>query len=259
MKKVIWIAVGIILLLSNACLAEEVLLRWKFTPGVNYYYGFTNTVEASQSKEFPLKFNNEGSDYSMSGNESTGGSVKATLEFMPLLNGMAQLIVNPADTQASPTSLFFTIDTTGTKVQGQQLLAPSAAIPLHVLFTLPENAVSEGSKWTIVIPAGDFGPEITINSGLLEYEEFNGYDCAKISTQINGGTTNLPEENSIIKNLSGQIKGEGTSYFAYKEGKFVKIDLVTEGSAAGQLPFFGPSAATDASSRAKSHISVTLN
>jgi hypothetical protein len=110
---------------------------------------------------------------------------------------------------------------------------------------LPDYPVKIGDSWTnkdsLTTPQG--GLEITVvnNSTLtfIGFEDVDGIDCAKIKLESTGTIDGVGQQMGMDVALEGDIEGNGTFYFAYKKGVYVKYtgESFTEMTAAlsGQM------------------------
>jgi hypothetical protein len=73
---------------------------------------------------------------------------------------------------------------------------------------------------------------------LVGYETVNGLECAKISAAVTGSLAGEGEQGGAALIFEGDLTGEDTWYFAYKEGVFVKTS--STGTMEGSITAGGP-------------------
>jgi hypothetical protein len=104
---------------------------------------------------------------------------------------------------------------------------------------LADTPVKIGDKWpsgstiTDIYSAGESKLHFEEMNTLEGFENINGMECVKISSDVTGTYEGTGEAQGIEVVSEGEIVGKSTWYFAYKEGIFVKI--VTEGTAEGTV------------------------
>jgi hypothetical protein len=108
-----------------------------------------------------------------------------------------------------------------------------------IFLNLADRPVKIGDTWpdeTTVTEKTGNGEAIIQISGELTLEGFetiDGMECVKLSGTYTGTIEAKGEQQGIELNTQGNIKGTSTSYFAYKEGIFIK--QTSEGTAEGMV------------------------
>ena len=93
---------------------------------------------------------------------------------------------------------------------------------------LAEKPVKIGDKWSSVddnkekVGNLDIHTVVESEHTLEGLEVVNGFECVRISTQINGTLEGEGEQGGMDMTFEGGVEGNATWYFAYKKGIFVK-------------------------------------
>jgi hypothetical protein len=104
--------------------------------------------------------------------------------------------------------------------------------------------VKVGGSWTtrdtINVEEGNSKIQITFKNDntLVGYETVNGMECAKMTAVVTGKLTGEGEQGGAALIFEGDVTGEDTWYFAYKEGVFVKTS--STGTIKGTITAGGP-------------------
>lgn len=125
--------------------------------------------------------------------------------------------------------------------QGERNLASE----FEALFPdLAGSPVKVGGTWTtrdtINVEEGNSKIQIILKNDntLVGYETVNGLECAKVSVAVTGSLVGEGEQGGAALIFEGDITGEDTWYFAYKEGYFVKTN--STGGIEGTITAGGP-------------------
>lgn len=92
---------------------------------------------------------------------------------------------------------------------------------------LPDHPVKVGDVWessetvTEKSRSGEMVLDINNLNTFEKLEEYNGYDCMKISVVFSGTMNGNGEEQGMTLKTTGKLDGSATWYYAYKEGLFV--------------------------------------
>lgn len=92
---------------------------------------------------------------------------------------------------------------------------------------------SDESTVTDKSSSGEAVIKVSSINTLEGFETIDGWECIRISAEASGTIEGSGEQQGMELITSGNIKGTGTWFFAYKEGLFVK--LTTEGSVEGTV------------------------
>lgn len=109
---------------------------------------------------------------------------------------------------------------------------------------LPGRPVTVGDTWTTedLITDKTEAVEIRIrfkNEHRLDgFETFEGMECARIKTAVSGTLEGEGEQQGMALTFKGDISGEDTWYFAYKEGLYV--GMTSSASVNGTIDASGP-------------------
>jgi hypothetical protein len=104
---------------------------------------------------------------------------------------------------------------------------------------LPDGPVEIGDTWPSVLEmneaSGSSDVDITIDADntLVGFETFMGYECAKITSVLDGVLEGSGTQLGASWTMTSVIDGTGTWYFAYKKG--ILVSDVTEGTASGAI------------------------
>lgn len=99
---------------------------------------------------------------------------------------------------------------------------------------LPGKPAKFGDTWptsdtiTEKTATGQVNITITGTSTLAGLETINGYECVKITTPFTGTIEGSGSQQGMDLTFTGTMEGTDTSYFAYKDGIFVRMR--TEGT-----------------------------
>jgi len=98
----------------------------------------------------------------------------------------------------------------------------------------PAAAVKVGDKWPVqetITQKSDAG-EIKIafnNESTLDgFEKVDGFDCARIKTAVKGVMSGSLNQMGMSLGMDAKLEGTDTSYFAFKEGMFVKSESAVD-------------------------------
>jgi hypothetical protein len=109
---------------------------------------------------------------------------------------------------------------------------------------LAAEPLKVGGTWTTrdTIRVEDGASKITITlkslNTLVGYETVMGMECAKISSDVTGAMEGEGEQGGQPLVFGGEVTGDDTWYFAYKEGLFVKN--ASNGAVEGEITVGGP-------------------
>ena len=98
---------------------------------------------------------------------------------------------------------------------------------------LPDKAVSPGDTWSsvdTVRSSASTASTLHVLESRYRYdgvEKVNGIDCAKISSTITGRSQTQAQSMGMDIFYSGPVTGQVVTYFAIKEGYFLKQDVST--------------------------------
>ena len=99
---------------------------------------------------------------------------------------------------------------------------------------LPAMAVKPGDTWTTHDTADIKGETMTrwmpveSNCKFEGIEQYNGFDCAKITSELSGTMKITNEAQGMSINTNGTYTGTSTLLFAVKEGYFIKEIIKTK-------------------------------
>jgi hypothetical protein len=120
----------------------------------------------------------------------------------------------------------------------------SVASDFETLFPdLPGKPVKIGGTWTTrdTVNVDDGGSSVQLifnnDNTLTGYETVDAMECAKISTVVTGSLSGRGRQGGADLTFEGDIKGNDTWYFAYKEGFFVK--MTSDGTITGSITAAG--------------------
>ncbi len=256
LKMVLLSAAFLLIFCSRDAFAQSVALRYNYTAGAVLNYSLTVDSPSSQ------------------------GSQKLTLTLKQAINSVNSSATPPVISMTysfdSP-SLFVDGASIPFPLSGQQLsssitnrgaavsttavgdfkdlmteagfsaftsVSPDVMRALGVL-EFPEANVSAGSTWSVnknqTLSNGDT-IDVTYNYTLEEFVTYGGYDCARISIAATCPMSLHQDYPALLRStqMNGTVSVEGSLYFAYTQGKIVKLDeTVSTNSAAVTISYNG--------------------
>jgi hypothetical protein len=99
---------------------------------------------------------------------------------------------------------------------------------------LPDHPVKVGETWPSVetitqkSDAGDVQIVFKNENTLDGFETIDGRECARIKTAVHGVTSGSLSQGGMSFTLSGKLEGSETSYFAFKEGIFIRSEMAAD-------------------------------
>ncbi|MCD6170774.1 MAG: hypothetical protein J7J76_09535 [Candidatus Latescibacteria bacterium] len=208
---------------------EKFYLKWMFRKGISYNYEMIVDTESVTSSV-------------LSGHKKIDTSKASSRFFLSITSlgnnvasmtiDLVSLVINgETDRKTSfPKKLYeLKMLSDGSVVHEQNIpIAQEHQLLLNMLFSLPEKEVkwSEGWSKKIVIPPrdGKWAMEGNGKFKVLGEVMFEGYKCIKIKSEF---AINMENEKGPIK-AKGYMTARGVSYFAYKEGKFIKSNMESD-------------------------------
>lgn len=167
------------------------------------------------------------------------------------IDSMAQNIDSPQGTAGGPISdvkdktFNMVITSAGKIIDLSEASKISISIPgsgesdASLTFTdffpvLPDMEVKPGDTWTTHDTADIKGETMTrwmpveSNNKFEGIEQYNGFDCAKITADLSGNMKITNEAQGMSINTNGTYTGTRTLLFAVKEGYFIKETIKTK-------------------------------
>jgi len=238
---------------------EGLILTYRMSEGQELQYtsssGFTQNLEISgqqmkvtSDKTLTFSVTQKG----MKGGEHTLG---VTIDAMELTIDSPQGSISPDMSGVVGKSFDMTLSSLGKEMglsgakqikysvgmQGERNVASEFEAVFPDLATEP---LKVGGTWTTrdTIRVDDASSQVRIMlkslNTLVGYETVMGMECAKISSDVTGTMDGEGEQGGQPLVFGGEVTGDDTWYFAYKEGLFVKS--VSDGAIDGEISVGGP-------------------
>ena len=125
--------------------------------------------------------------------------------------------------------------------QGDRSLIPMFS---EMFPDLPDHPIEIGDTWPAVLKMDDdtggtnLSVVIEAVNTLVGFEEFRGYECAKITSVLSGTIEGSGRQNGANWILTSDNNGTGVWYFAYKDG--ILVSDISEGTATGSITVTAP-------------------
>jgi len=202
--------------------------------------GQTIDVDVDSSGAFTVK---------SKGQKENNHQLTVTIDLMKLFIASPQGEINPDMSTVNGKSFEMTLSPLGKELEligadAIQYESPDGTKSISADFqdTFPDLAdkpVKIGDKWpsdstiTDTYSAGESKLYFEGMNTLEGFENVNGMECVRISSDVTGTYEGKGEAQGMEVVSVGEIVGKSTWYFAYKEGIFVK--MITEGTAEGTV------------------------
>ncbi len=239
--RIVWICVIISwCLITNLALADEVLLRYQHTQGAVLNYDLTvetPNLQGSQKVETEIvrTVNSINDQDQMEISTAMNNGVMKINGISYTLPVEGQILTAVMNRRGEVTETTATGDLGDIFAQAGISSSDSSSDLFRSLGILefPEEAVSEGSVWTVekehAFPNGD-NLNVIYSYTLDSFVEHQGYNCAQISVDAQPMISTYQDLPSGLKGIqiSGRIYISGILLFAISEGRIIQFDELIE-------------------------------